>query len=115
LLSAGASANIEPTATGETTLNLGQNILAIAIAVGSALFQAGLNRVWPWEKRRPYNELIGWQITVLGTTYAVILGFMLYTDGLRRGQPDQRAPGAPANAIAGSRRWPNSARWINTA
>jgi hypothetical protein len=66
--------------TGETMTNVGENILAIVMAViGSALFQAGLNRIWPSEKRRPYNELIGSQITVLGTTYAVILGFMLYT------------------------------------
>lgn len=39
---------------------------------------AGLNRVWPWEKRRAYNDLIGWQLSILATTYAVILGFMLY-------------------------------------
>jgi hypothetical protein len=43
------------------------------------LFLAVLNRVWPWEKRRAHNDLIGWQLRVLGTTYAVILGFMLYT------------------------------------
>ena len=61
-------------------LNVAQNILVVTIAViGSILFQAGLNRIWPWEKRRPYNELIGWQLSILGTTYAVILGFMLYT------------------------------------
>ena len=30
-------------------------------------------------KRRTYNDIIGWQVSVLGTTYAVILGFMLYT------------------------------------
>jgi hypothetical protein len=38
----------------------------------------GLNRVWPWEKRRACNDLIGWQFSILGTTYAVILGFMMY-------------------------------------
>ncbi len=26
-----------------------------------------------------HNDLIGWQLNILGTTYAVILGFMLYT------------------------------------
>ena len=36
------------------------------------------HRLWPAEKRREHNDLIGWQITVLGTTYAVIVGFMLY-------------------------------------
>jgi len=34
--------------------------------------------VWPTDRRRIHNELIGWQISVLGTTYAVIVGFMLY-------------------------------------
>lgn len=37
-----------------------------------------VNRLWPMEKRKPCNEVIGWQLTVLGTTYAVILGFMIY-------------------------------------
>jgi hypothetical protein len=61
-------------------VDIGQNILAVAIAViASMFFEAGLNRIWPWEKRRSLNELIGWQLSVLGTTYAVILGFMLYT------------------------------------
>ena len=36
-----------------------------------------LNRVWPCERRHDRNDLIGWQLSVLGTTYAVILGFML--------------------------------------
>lgn len=39
----------------------------------------GLNRAWPAEKRHAYNDLVGWQLSILGTTYAVILGFMLYT------------------------------------
>jgi Protein of unknown function (DUF4239) len=59
---------------------VGQNVLAITAAViGSLLFLAALERVWPWEKRRTHNDLIGWQLSILGTTYAVILGFMLYT------------------------------------
>jgi hypothetical protein len=56
-----------------------QNIVAVTVTVlASLLLMAGLNRVWPREKRRGYNDLIGWELTVLGTTYAVILGFMLY-------------------------------------
>jgi hypothetical protein len=35
--------------------------------------------VWAQEKRSVNNDLIGWQLTIVGTTYAVILGFMLYT------------------------------------
>ena len=38
-----------------------------------------VNYYWPPEARRAHNDLIGWQLSVLGTTYAVILGFMLYT------------------------------------
>src|SRR5215469_3520597 len=56
-----------------------QNLLMITAAViVSMLFMIGLNRVWPSEKRRDYNDLIGSQLSILGTTYAVILGFMLF-------------------------------------
>jgi Protein of unknown function (DUF4239) len=61
-------------------LTLSQSFIIVTLAVtGSLLFMAGLNRAWPWEKRRNHNDLIGWQLSILGTTYAVILGFMLYT------------------------------------
>src|SRR5437879_2175975 len=53
-------------------------ILVLTIAC-SMLFMAALNRVWPREKRQAHNDLIGWQLNIIGTTYAVILGFMLYT------------------------------------
>ena len=56
------------------------NILVLALTIaGSMLFMAVLNRVWPQEKRQVHNDLIGWQLNIIGTTYAVILGFMLYT------------------------------------
>jgi hypothetical protein len=35
-----------------------------------------------------YNDLIGWQLSTLGTTYAVILGFMLYTVWTSLGEAD---------------------------
>jgi len=54
-------------------------VLVAGTVLGAFLFMAILNRLWPWEKRRSHNDLIGWQLSVLGTTYAVILGFMLYT------------------------------------
>jgi hypothetical protein len=61
-------------------LNAFQNLTIVAaILAGSIAFLWGLQRVWPNERRRPHNDLIGWQVTVLGTTYAVIVGFMLYT------------------------------------
>jgi hypothetical protein len=56
------------------------NILVVTITViVSLLVMISVNRIWPSHKRMQYNDLIGWQLTVLGTTYAVILGFMLYT------------------------------------
>jgi radical SAM protein with 4Fe4S-binding SPASM domain len=61
-------------------LSFWQDILILVCTMlGSLLFLAALNRVWPQEKRRVHNDLIGWQLGILGTTYAVILGFMLYT------------------------------------
>ena len=60
-------------------LNTTESVLIPLFAViGSLLFMLGLNRIWPWEKRRAHNDVIGWQLSILGTTYAVILGFMLY-------------------------------------
>jgi hypothetical protein len=60
-------------------LNILQNSLLIILIVAASLgFLALLYRVWPVEERRPHNDLIGWQITVLGTMYAVVVGFMLY-------------------------------------
>lgn len=56
-----------------------QSILTpILTVIGSLLFMAAVNWIWPWENRREHNDQIGWQLSVLGTTYAVILGFMLY-------------------------------------
>ncbi len=49
-----------------------------AVIAGSVGFLGLLERLWSSERRRLHNELIGWQVTVLGTTYAVIVGFMLY-------------------------------------
>src|SRR5579862_6330744 len=61
-------------------LSFWQDILILVCTMlGSLLFLAALNHVWPQEKRRVHNDLIGWQLGVLGTTYAVIIGFMLYT------------------------------------
>lgn len=61
-------------------LNTGQNyVIVVLMVAASLLFMWGLNRVWPWDKRHAHNDIIGWQLSILGTTYAVILGFMLYT------------------------------------
>ena len=61
-------------------LTLTENIVIfIATMTCVMLFMAILNHLWPREKRHEHNDLIGWHLGVLGTTYAVILGFMLYT------------------------------------
>jgi hypothetical protein len=61
-------------------LTLSQDIVVlIGTLVGALLLITVLDRTWPVETRRIQNDLIGWQLTVLGTTYAVILGFMFYT------------------------------------
>jgi hypothetical protein len=61
-------------------LSLIQDIAILLFTItGSMLFMAALNRIWPREKRQLHNDLIGWQLNIIGTTYAVILGFMLYT------------------------------------
>jgi hypothetical protein len=44
----------------------------------SITFSVLLNRVWAPSQRRAHNDVIGWQISILGTVYAVMIGFMLY-------------------------------------
>jgi Protein of unknown function (DUF4239) len=57
-----------------------QDVLILVFTMASSLlFVKVLNRVWPRDQRRAHNDLIGWQLGILGTTYAVILGFMLYS------------------------------------
>jgi hypothetical protein len=52
--------------------------IILACIAGSLIFLWLLPRVWPASKRRDHNDIIGWQVSVLGTTYAVVIGFMLY-------------------------------------
>ncbi|MBV8553717.1 MAG: DUF4239 domain-containing protein [Acidobacteriaceae bacterium] len=60
-------------------LNTSQSVaIVVAIVAASAGFLWLLHRIWPSEQRRQHNDLIGWQVTVIGTTYAVIVAFMLY-------------------------------------
>jgi len=70
-------------------MKVSQNIVVVSVTVLTALIvMAGLNRIWPREKRWGYNDLIGWQLSILGTTYAVILGFMLYAVWTSLGEAD---------------------------
>jgi hypothetical protein len=60
-------------------LDFFQDGVIIVLATGaSLLFWWVLQKIWPKELRRQHNDLIGWQLSILGTTYAVIIGFMLY-------------------------------------
>src|SRR5271168_2753843 len=80
-------------------LNTGQNYVIVVLTVtASLLFMWGLNRIWPWDKRHAHNDLIGWQLSILGTTYAVILGFMLYTSWTTFGAAELNAD-LEANAL----------------
>ena len=56
-----------------------EDVAIIILCVGLSLaFLWGLRWLWPSAGRRIQNDIIGWQISVIGTTYAVIIGFMLY-------------------------------------
>lgn len=50
-------------------------VVSMALAITSLIV---LNVVWPARQRRVHNDIIGWQVSVLGTIYAVMVGFMLY-------------------------------------
>jgi hypothetical protein len=64
---------------GATVLTAFENVIVVLVCTLSAvLFLWILNRFWPSSRRSQHNDIIGWQVGVLGTTYAVILGFMLY-------------------------------------
>jgi hypothetical protein len=73
-------------------LDTAQNVFIVIIGVACSLFlMAAINYYWPAEQRRVHNDLIGWQLSVLGTTYAVIIGFMLYTVWVDFGSADLNA------------------------
>jgi Protein of unknown function (DUF4239) len=80
-------------------LDTAQNIVIVIVALASSLsFMAAVNYYWPPEARRAHNDLIGWQLSVLGTTYAVIIGFMLYTVWIDFGSAELNAD-AEANSL----------------
>jgi Protein of unknown function (DUF4239) len=61
-------------------LSYAQSSLFVVAAMGlSIVIVAVLNRAWPISNRKLVNDVTGWQLGILGTTYGVILGFMLYT------------------------------------
>ncbi len=60
-------------------LDTAQNIYLIILWVTLSIsFLIVLNHLWPPARRRVHNDVIGWQISIVGTIYAVMVGFMLY-------------------------------------
>lgn len=60
-------------------LGIAESSLAVGVMVATSLgFFFLLDHFWPAERRSQHNDVIGWQVCVAGTTYAVIIGFMLY-------------------------------------
>jgi Protein of unknown function (DUF4239) len=53
-------------------------VVILGCTLASLLCLWILQGVWPPYRRHEHNEIIGWQLSILGTTYAVIIGFMLY-------------------------------------
>ncbi|MEO6983599.1 MAG: DUF4239 domain-containing protein [Edaphobacter sp.] len=78
--------------------NFQDALLIILTVVCSLLVMVTLNWVWPRDQRKAHNDLIGWQLNVLGTMYAVIIGFMLYTVWTDFGTASMNTT-AEANAI----------------
>ncbi len=54
-------------------------LFVIGALAASIALVAILNRLWPIASRKLVNDVTGWQLGILGTTYGVILGFMLFT------------------------------------
>jgi hypothetical protein len=80
-------------------LDTAQNAMIVTVCVAcSVSFVAAVNYYWPAADRRIHNDLIGWQLSVVGTTYAVIIGFMLYTVWTNFGAAELNA-NAEANSL----------------
>lgn len=61
-------------------LSYGESTFVIVLSLVAAMsLVAFLNWVWPVASRKVLNDVNAWQMGVLGTTYGVILGFMLLT------------------------------------
>ena len=57
------------------------NLMILVLTMAASLvFTLVMNRLWPVERRYAESDQVGWQLNVLGITYAVILGFMLSTE-----------------------------------
>lgn len=60
-------------------LNIGQNVYIVVLWITlSITCLVMLNTFWEPSRRSIHNDVIGWQLAILGTIYAVMIGFMLY-------------------------------------
>ncbi|MGB8481820.1 MAG: DUF4239 domain-containing protein [Acidobacteriaceae bacterium] len=60
-------------------LNVGQNAYIVVLWITlSITCLVMLNTFWEPSRRSIHNDVIGWQLAILGTIYAVMIGFMLY-------------------------------------
>src|SRR5262249_21132974 len=64
-----------PTEVLSVSQSIAVVILCLAAASGMLLL---LRRLWPSANRRQHNDIVGWQVSILGTMYAVIIAFMLW-------------------------------------
>src|SRR5438270_10748068 len=75
-------------------------LIVIALVLTAEAFVFLVNRYWPAEERARLNDVMGWQISILGTTYAVILGFMLYTVWTQYGVAELNADSEANSLVA---------------
>jgi hypothetical protein len=55
-------------------------VIGILVMAAALIFMVLVNRIWPMQLRYEKEDMIGWQLNMLATTHAVILGFMFYTE-----------------------------------
>ena len=90
--------------------NVGQNILVVSIAViGSILLQAGLNHIWPWEKRGGMDG--SWGCRAEGLEANAVVDMHHLAKGLPEPQRTQlqTLAGSYADTVI-TRDWPQMAR-----
>ena len=90
--------------------NVGQNILVVSIAViGSILLQAGLNHIWPWEKRGGMDGF--WGCRAEGLEANAVVDMHHLAKGLPEPQRTQlqTLAGSYADTVI-TRDWPQMAR-----
>jgi hypothetical protein len=76
----------------------GSFVVILATVAGAVTLLFVLRRFWSSELRRVHNDVIGWHVSVIGSTYAVIVGFMLFAVWTNFGTAENIAE-AEANSL----------------